>query len=531
MRASEQQSPESMPPSFAPSRGTKRAGQADASQQSAPSFAPQARASRQGRPIQSHSGDGVDHNAGSRAAVHINNAGSQGSSPHYAAGQNSAHDATHNAAHLPVSFSPSYSNSRSSESSSATSAHNPPVIHPSGRMGVYPSSSRTPQSAPASYAPTHSPAAARPAGRSMRNANSASARPSVSHLQQLPHGTPGSKPFADRIRRKRRSLGGTIAKSIAWLLVALLALISVFGFASVHWINNHLQHRTWLTSTPSSSATSWLILGSDARDGAAGTGDAGSIEGSRTDTILLLTKPKSGNASLISLPRDSYVQPDGEDMKLNAVSTLLSRKALVETIEDITGYKVNHVVEIGFGGVEGVVDAIGGVRLCYDSNVNDDKSGMVWTAGCHDVNGQQALAFSRMRYQDPQGDIGRQARQRQVIAAIIKKAASPSTLLSPSKLQQTASAGLGSITVDEDTDAFTLAKMALAFRDATGTQGVTGTLYYTDADYYPYSGIGSTVLLDDKRNTAMFQQLKDGTHAPGTVGGLVDDGSSSTDNE
>ena len=115
-------------------------------------------------------------------------------------------------------------------------------------------------------------------------------------------------------------------------------------------------------------------------------------------------------------------------MKINAVAQLYSRKQLVNEVEDITGQKINHVAMVRFGGLVKVVDALGGVDLCYDQNVNDPYSGMNWTAGCHTVDGNTALAFSRMRYADVQGDFGRAARQRQVINAIVKKGASKQTL-------------------------------------------------------------------------------------------------------
>lgn len=304
------------------------------------------------------------------------------------------------------------------------------------------------------------------------------------------------------------------------VLAALLVVILVAMIGLVNWVNGQLTHKDMLSSMANTPASTWLILGSDERDGTAGTGTEQDVPGSRTDSILVLTRPKSGSSSLISIPRDSYVTVDGQDMKINAVATMSGYKALVEQVESITGMKIDHVVQIGFGGVEKVVDAIGGVELCYDSTVNDANSGLVWEAGCHQADGGTALAFSRMRYSDPTGDIGRAARQRQVIAAVAKKASSPAVLTNPATVSKLMKAGLSSLTVDEKTGAFDLIGMALAFKAATGTKGVTGSVYYTNTDYYPKSGIGSTVLLNESKNTELFSQLEDGTHDPGTVGGM-----------
>ncbi|BDR52876.1 hypothetical protein KIM372_07830 [Bombiscardovia nodaiensis] len=303
------------------------------------------------------------------------------------------------------------------------------------------------------------------------------------------------------------------------ILVLLIALIAVAAGSGWAWVNNQLHHKNMLTPMGAGTATSWLILGSDERDGTSGTGTSDDAPGFRTDTILVLTKPRHGSSSLISIPRDSLVTVNGQGMKINAAANLAGFPALTGQVEAITGHKIDHAIQIRFGGLEGVVNALGGVNLCYDSTVNDPYSGLNWTAGCHDVDGGTALAFSRMRYADPKGDFGRAERQRQVIGAIAQKSASPKTLMNFSAVSKLATAALGAVIVDEDTNPWSLARMVLAFREASGPQGVNGSVYWTDPDYYP-GGLGSTVLLDANRNTELFQQLNDGSHQPGTVGGM-----------
>ena len=97
------------------------------------------------------------------------------------------------------------------------------------------------------------------------------------------------------------------------------------------------QQTVLLTGKADTAGESWLILGSDEREGT--IGDAGDVTGFRTDTILVLTKPKSGSSSLISIPRDSLVEIDQNYMKINAVAQLYSGKQLVNEVEDITGRK------------------------------------------------------------------------------------------------------------------------------------------------------------------------------------------------
>lgn len=307
---------------------------------------------------------------------------------------------------------------------------------------------------------------------------------------------------------------------IAGILLSLIAIALVMATMAYFWINGQLQHFDGLTTAADDSSQTWLITGSDVRDGTSGTGDIGSVEGERTDSIMLLVKPKSGPSALISIPRDSYVTVDGTDMKINAVAETFGWEKLTAQVEKISGLKVDHLVRVGFGGVKDVVDAVDGVTLCYDQTVNDAYSGLNWTAGCHHADGTTALAFSRMRYSDPTGDIGRAQRQRQVIQAVAKKAASKDVLLNYSKVTKLMSTGLSAIKVDEDATPFSLAKMALAFKDATGDNGITGSPYFTNVDYYPPSGIGSTIKLDEEKTLSLFSQIAQGTQTKGTVGGL-----------
>ena len=245
------------------------------------------------------------------------------------------------------------------------------------------------------------------------------------------------------------------------------------------------------------------------------------ISGFRTDTILVLIKPKSGPSSLISIPRDSLMNVDNQYMKINAVAQIAGKKALVSNVEQITGQKIDHVAQIKFGGLQNVVNALGGIELCYDEDVQDSYSGLNWKAGCHTADGSTALSFSRMRYADARGDFGRNERQRQVISAIVKKASSSGTLTNPSKVVAVSNAAMSALTVDEKTNPYTLLTMALAFKSATGSNGISGSVYWSDPDYY-VDGVGSSVLLDDARNTELFNQLADGTHKAGAVGNLAE---------
>lgn len=298
------------------------------------------------------------------------------------------------------------------------------------------------------------------------------------------------------------------------ILVVALLLVAWFYI----WTNNQLTHMNALSSAADDSARTWLILGSDSREDGTLDQSTKDVPGERTDTIMLLVRPRSGPSALISIPRDSYVQYKGTGAKINAVAEQYGWPALTSVVENMTGLKVDHVVKVGFAGVKNVVDAVGGVELCYDRTVNDPFSGLDWKAGCHVADGTTALAFSRMRHGDPMGDLGRARRQRLVIQAVAKKVMSPSFLVS-GRMPATLRAGLAAVTVDEHSSPLTLAQMALTFRSATGSGGITGMPVLTSmgTDVYP---LGSCVIVDRQQTLSLFEQIKDGSHAAGVVGGL-----------
>lgn len=441
-----------------------------------------------------------------------------------ATGAAGAHRSGDDAAEASPARSASPGDGSSADSVTSSSQHAvgattpPPSFSPNARRAARRS---TPGDAmPQSIAPTR---ARRSSGSSRNAARPAStpANPQMSRpaAASLRAGRGSVSPGAGVARavRPRHRAGRIAAIAVAVLIAALV--VSVFGAWT--WVNGRLNKADWLTDSADTPASTWLILGSDERDGSTDYGGVDDVSGYRTDTILVLTKPKSGASSLISIPRDSLMNVDGQYMKINSVAQFAGNKALVGEIETLTGQRIDHVAQIKFGGLQEVVNALGGIELCYDQDVQDAYSGLNWKAGCHTADGATALSFSRMRYADAQGDFGRNARQRQVIAAIVKKASSAQTLTNPAKVSKLANAGLDSLTVDNKTTPFTLLSMALAFKDATGSNGISGSVYWSDPDYY-VDGVGSSVLLDDAKNTELFSELAAGTHAAGTVGTLAE---------
>ena len=133
------------------------------------------------------------------------------------------------------------------------------------------------------------------------------------------------------------------------------------------WVNARIQHVDALSGAENTAGETYLIVGSDSRAG--WKYDDGNT-GARTDTIMVLHKAPNGVTSLISIPRDSYVKiPGHKKNKINAAFAEGGAQLLVETVEELTGLTIDAYMEMGLTGVGDLVDALGGVRLCYDKDV------------------------------------------------------------------------------------------------------------------------------------------------------------------
>ncbi len=258
---------------------------------------------------------------------------------------------------------------------------------------------------------------------------------------------------------------GRVRRILLWVLAGFLAyslaLTAIFAFSVT---KGEAMPTEQVAGT---SGTNYLLVGTDNRDNLTkkqrkqlGTGY---IEGQRTDTIMLLHVPLVGEPTLVSIPRDSWVPIEGHGSdKINAAYAFGGPALLVNTVEQTTGLHIDNYVEIGMDGVAEVVDALGGITLCPKANYDDERSGLKIKKGCQEVNGKTALAYVRMRYSDPTGDVGRAERQREYIAAVGKKAMSPTTWLNPFKAFSVSNAAADSLTVDEGTGIIDDSRLAIA---------------------------------------------------------------------
>ena len=361
------------------------------------------------------------------------------------------------------------------------------------------------QPASASNPPSYAPGSGRSSGANTYAPSGNGPRQvTINRAQGMPAPAAPPAPSAPVSAPRRRKRRHPILKTLCLFLVIILA----WGGFLMWDANTNMGRVSALSGAADTPGTTYLLAGSDSR--ADGAVKDGFDESERADSIMLVNVAPNGQTVALSIPRDTYAEIPGVGWdKINASYAYGGPQLLVETVEKLTGLTVDHFVQIGMGAVPDMVDAVGGVELCYDNDANDQYSGLKWTAGCHTVDGTTALQFSRMRYQDPEGDIGRTKRQRQVISKVISSAASPSTLINPAKTLRVERAGSKSFTVDEDSSVVTVASLVWALRSASSNQ-MMGVPPIESLNFTTNAG-ASAVLLRDTTADDFFAKLRAGT--------------------
>ena len=325
------------------------------------------------------------------------------------------------------------------------------------------------------------------------------------------------------MHRRRRIVVGAAVLLLAWL--AFMVWVPFQAWGNVHRVN-----ATPVGARPANSkGYDYVLVGSDSRQGMTAaqekqlnTGSAAQAAGGRTDSIILVHVPTgAGKPALISLPRDSYVPIPGHGHnKINASFAMGGPKLLVQTIEQVTGVRIDGYVEIGFGGFASVVDSVGGVDICVPRNMKDAYAGINLKAGCQTLDGRNALGYVRARYSDPLGDIGRVARQRQFLSAIMHKALSPSTVLIPWQYYGFATTAGAGLTVGQDASLRDVTRVLQAMRSVSNGDGLSLTVPVSNPGLR--TNVGSAVQWDRAKAVALFTAIKNDealTVAPAGSGG------------
>ncbi|HFI0053768.1 TPA: LCP family protein [Streptococcus suis] len=234
----------------------------------------------------------------------------------------------------------------------------------------------------------------------------------------------------------------TIGKKIVLMSLAIIVLTLGAGFAyGISLLNfstdaisktfKQLDGEEEITPIDATEPLAILLMGVDMDQATRG----GAWEEGRSDSMILVTvNPKTKETTMMSLTRDIMVEiaeANGESTgtveKLNHSYSYGQAPMAIATIEKMMDIDIDRYIEINMDGLVELVDAVGGIEvnntLGFPISISEYEPAYtaIVPTGKRLVNGDQALVYARMRYDDPEGDIGRQRRQREVITAIIKK--------------------------------------------------------------------------------------------------------------
>jgi LCP family protein required for cell wall assembly len=184
---------------------------------------------------------------------------------------------------------------------------------------------------------------------------------------------------------------------------------------------------------PDAMFEAYLLVGSD-------------LSGQRADAIILGLVPSDGSDPiLVSIPRDLYMTNPCTGVNDRINSTLMGcpgyatgSELLALAVQQFTGIQVDHLVRADFDGFASIIDSLGGVELCVEAPTRDEKAHFEMAPGCHQADGELALAWARSRTTEEQqdgvwrvvagNDFTRQQKQQELLFKVAGRVASFSSL-------------------------------------------------------------------------------------------------------
>lgn len=333
--------------------------------------------------------------------------------------------------------------------------------------------------------------------------------PRQQDLERTESGLPAAPPPRPGWSRRR--------KVLVWSAAAMAFVLFAAGISG--WLLfNHLNHNIRTTDAGTNSKTvegtqDILIVGSDNRSGA----DAkyGTAEGARSDTTILFHTPADRrDATAVSIPRDSMVQiPDctKSDGTVAPANYGMFNSAFdeggiactVKTVESLTGITITHFVVLDFTGFAATVDALGGVKVCTTMPIDDPDSDLDIPAGVQTLNGEQSLAFVRVRHIGDGSDLARIERQQYFMHVFSGQIRASGLLTDPLKLYRVLNSATKSIVTDPGlgslSDLYSLAETLNRVPDSS--------VSYQTVPVVPYPEDNNRVIWDEPSATGLWASL------------------------
>lgn len=318
------------------------------------------------------------------------------------------------------------------------------------------------------------------------------------------------------VRKQPPRRGRRIAAVLGALVLALALLVAGTLFALSESLGNNVDRVPdafagidEATRPAATNSLTFLLVGTDTRSEVPTTGadGGGGVGGDRSDVLMLATvDPSRTTASVVSIPRDSWVDIPGYGMnKVNAAYAFGGPSLLIETVENLTQLRVDHFGVIDFAGFESMIDAVGGIDVSISEATSNN--GVEFRQGVNHLDGAQALAFVRQRYDLADGDLDRAQRQQAVLRALLSKAGSGSTFSNPAAFYTLLDAATRSVGVDDTLSNGGLRSIAL---EMTGLRPSAVTFVRAPVAGLGREGDQSVVYLDQGIAGELWRAVGDG---------------------
>jgi LCP family protein required for cell wall assembly len=217
------------------------------------------------------------------------------------------------------------------------------------------------------------------------------------------------------------------------------------------------------------TGTTFLLAGTDRRSEELTTGEGAQsptwLPGAqRSDAILVAHVTEDGKAAyVVSIPRDSWVDIPGYGMnKVNAAFSFGGPSLYVQTIEQLTGTRIDHLGVVDWNGLIQLVDVLGGVELTF--NQDTVARNRTWPAGTHQLSGEEVRDYVGERYRLPRGDFDRVERQQNVLRALGADMIEEGVTRDPGKALDVATATRELVSLDESLTIPRMVRLALEMR-------------------------------------------------------------------
>lgn len=266
-----------------------------------------------------------------------------------------------------------------------------------------------------------------------------------------------------------------------WLLVLVLLLIvgaGVWGYSRLNRTTDAIYQpvsdgeveniRSEEANVSDEDPISFLLLGVDH--------NSERLEENSDVMILVTVNPNTGKAKMVSIPRDTPIP--GTESKMNSAYASNGISGAINAVQSLLNVPVDYYATVDMEGLIHIIDTIGGVTV--ENNFAFEQNGYQFPQGMVNIqSGDQALAFVRMRYDDPEGDFGRNRRQRALLLALLDKFSSPAIVTQVGPLFNTVENY-----VNTNLTASEMASLALNYRldssdveslDLVGTTGTSST--------------------------------------------------------